>query len=390
MSRHESEDPRDRIEETARELRQHRPRPSEALVSRIERLAERRSTRTERTRIPWFSRRRMVFALGTALVLAVVGGVAFGELGQSSKSPLVKAKPALTNSHAAVGIQPVTTSGESKRVERLPATGTIQNSAKARKSTEQDLPAMYSPLGGTPSTSSTSSAAPLTGSERLAEQRATLIVKVGRGQLSSATKNVERITRSLGGYLVSARYSVPKRGTATSRLKLKVPAAKAPEALTRISALGDILSQRVSFKDLQNTVNNESDQIKSLTKRINELVAALEDPTLAASARAKLQVELTNDRIERNALRARRKANIRTGQMATISLTLRTSDLPEPPDRPSRIHKAIDRAWNGLSSEISWAAIGLIVAAPFLALALIGVPAMRIRRRHEEQRLLEK
>ena len=45
MSRPENENPKDRIEKTARELRKHRPRPSEALVSRVERLAERSAER---------------------------------------------------------------------------------------------------------------------------------------------------------------------------------------------------------------------------------------------------------------------------------------------------------------------------------------------------------
>jgi hypothetical protein len=67
-----------------------------------------------------------------------------------------------------------------------------------------------------------------------------------------------------------------------------------------------------------------------------------------------------------------------------------TGDLETAPANPSRIHKAIDRAWDGLSSEISWAAIVLIVASPFLLLAALLAVLVRTHRRREERRLLEK
>ncbi len=60
------------------------------------------------------------------------------------------------------------------------------------------------------------------------------------------------------------------------------------------------------------------------------------------------------------------------------------------PSHPSRIHKAINRAWNGLSSEISWVAMALIVASPFLLLAVLLAVLVRARKRREERRLLEK
>ena len=76
MSRPENENPKDRIEKTARELRKHRPRPSEALVSRVERLAERSAERrrSRPTRIQ-FGRRKLVYALAAALAVATVGAI---------------------------------------------------------------------------------------------------------------------------------------------------------------------------------------------------------------------------------------------------------------------------------------------------------------------------
>ena len=80
---------------------------------------------------------------------------------------------------------------------------------------------------------------------------------------------------------------------------------------------------------------------------------------------------------------------IRRGRLATITVTFTTGDLPKIAAKPSRIHKALNRAWDGLSSEISWAAIALIVASPFLLLAALLALLVRSRRRREERRLLE-
>jgi hypothetical protein len=402
MSRHESENPRDRLEEAARELREHRPRPSEELVNRIERLAERRSPRRRPAR-PRLTRRRMVLALAAALALAIMGAVLIGELGQpSSKTAALKpAKPM----HGPVHVNPKMVNakvGASTTERRFSLDANAEKAARpARPSTASGGAANKEYTQGVSAkpankaslqalTPAASSAAPMTVGNRLAELRAVLPLKVGRNKLSSATKKAEEIARSLGGYFATGRYSVPSHGVATSRLKLKVPAQKAQDALARISALGEILSQKVSFEDLQTAVNNEGDQIKTLTQRIDQLVTALEDPSLTPAARSQLQVELANARAQRYSLRAQRNEKVRRGRMATITLTLTTGNLPKPAAKPSRLHKAIIKAWNGLCSELSWGAIGVIVASPFLALALIGVPATRFRRRREERRLLEK
>jgi hypothetical protein len=375
MSRHESEDQRDRFDEVARELEEHRPRPSEALVNRIERLAEHGSVRRARSARVRVTKRRMVLALAATLALAIVGGVVIGNLGGS---PLKKPAPHV---FAALNRTPTTQSND--------AVGASESGVEP-KEYAQELPPNTTASKSQAARVHGTLSAPMTTGNRLAQLRAVLTIKVERSELSAATKKAEKIARSLGGYFATGRYNVPAHGTATSELKLKIPAAKAQDALVRVSALGEILSQKVSLNDLQGAVEKETDQIATLNRRIDELVKALKDPSLTPSARSQLQVELANARAERNSLRAQRSAHVRRGRMATITLTLTTGDLPKPAAKPSRIYKAIVRAWNGLSSEISWAATGIIVASPFLVLALIAVPAVRIRRRREERRLLEK
>ncbi len=106
MSRPENENPKDRLEETARELRKHRPRPSEALVARIERLAERGAARRPHRARPRFTRRRLVLALAAALAIAVAGAIVHGELQSSNTVASQRAARLLVTHGTAFGAAP--------------------------------------------------------------------------------------------------------------------------------------------------------------------------------------------------------------------------------------------------------------------------------------------
>jgi hypothetical protein len=231
----------------------------------------------------------------------------------------------------------------------------------------------------------------VTTGNRLAELHATLLLKVANSDLlSRRTAEAMKIARSLSGYVVSTRVNAPSRGVATSYLVLKVPAKRSQEALIRISELGKILSQQVSLVDVKGTVTSEGNAIQALKREIASLEQTLSNQSLTAQARSQLEIQLANDRARLNSLRVQRTTDILRGRLATITLTLTTGDLPKTPTHPSRVHKAIDRAWNGLSAEISWAATGIIVASPFLLVGVVLLALLRLRRRREERRLLEK
>ncbi len=395
MSRPENENPKERHEKTARELRKHRPRPSEALISQVERLGERSSERRSRPTRIQFSRRKLVFALAAALSIAVAGGIVAGELSQPSKMDNATAlRQGLLATVTQEKLQPVrkaaaTGANVDQFIEAVPQRKAVQSPA----SKDLAVTAESKTWGGWPSTteSGAGSVASITTGNRLAELRAVLTLKVtNNDQLSRKTARAMKIARSLSGYVVSTRTNVPSRGVATSYLVLKVPAARSQEALIRISELGKILIQQVSLEDVKATVTAQSKTIQELRREIASLEQTLSQQTLTSQARSQLQVKLARDRARLSALKNQRTKDILRGRLATITLTLTTGNLPELPAEPSRIHKAIDRAWNGLSSEISWAATGLIVASPFILLAALLALAIRARRRSEERRLLEK
>jgi Domain of unknown function (DUF4349) len=400
MSRPENENPKDRLEETARELRKHRPHPSEALISRIERLAERGVARRSHSTRVQLSRRRLVFALAAALAIATVGAIVHGELQQSSKTAASGVSKTPYTPRIVTSNQNASRARKNLQLQELSPSSTQttggvavgqyaeQHLAGSARSSSAKATPTSSDATATGTTSQTLASIPLT--KRLADLRAVLTLKVeDRAQLSRATATAMKIASKFGGYIVTAHYDAPSRGVAVSKLKFKVPATHAQDALTAISALGEILSQKVSLEDVQRAVTVETDRIKVLEKRITDLEASLSYSSLTSAARTQLQVQLANARANLHSLQAQRTANVRRGRLATITLTLTTGDLPKLAAKPSRIHKAIDRAWNGLSSEISWAAIGLIVASPFLLLAAVLAVLVRSRRRREEHRLLE-
>jgi hypothetical protein len=395
MSRPENENPKERLEKTARELRKHRPRPSEALVSRIERLAERGAARRSRPTRPRLTRRRLVFALAAALTVATVGAIVHGET-QSSKPVAVGTGATYKNGYGEV---PNGSNTQRKALEKtssyhLPVQQTASGAHTSTSSASgAPTPATYRQgvVSATKSQPSTSSSfANITSGGRLADLRATLLLKVeNRDQLSQQTAEAMKIAYSFSGYVVTARVKAPSRGVATSYLELKVPAARSQEALIKISSLGKILSQDISLKDLKTIVTSQSTQILGLRHEIASLRKSLTDPSLSTQARSQLQAKLDRAKAKLGPLRVTHQQTIRRGRLATITVTFTTGDLPKIAAKPSRIHKAIDRAWNGLSSEISWTAIGLIVASPFLLLAALLALLVRSRRRREERRLLE-
>jgi hypothetical protein len=397
MSRPENENPKDRIEKTARELRKHRPRPSEALVSRVERLAERSAERrrSRPTRIQ-FGRRKLVYALAAALAVATVGAIVHSEFQKSSKPSPVARYQAIYGALSAQGDAGATTK-QAKVLEKTPSHALVQ----AAKDLTLNNSASGAPTPATRYRQGLASAAKsqpeasdsfanITNGGRLADLRATLLLKVeNRDQLSQQTAQAMKIARSFSGYVVTARVKAPSRGVATSYLELKVPAERSQEALIKISSLGKILSQDVSLNDLKVAVTSQSKQILGLRREIASLRKSLTDPTLSTQARSQLQAKLDRAKGMLGALRVTHQQTIRRGRLATITVTFTTGDLPKIAAKPSRIHKALNRAWDGLSSEISWAAIALIVASPFLLLAALLALLVRSRRRREERRLLE-
>src|SRR5919201_3665265 len=157
---------------------------------------------------------------------------------------------------------------------------------------------------------------------RLTEVHASLRLRVRNVDgLSKATAQAMRITRNLGGFVQSVDYGTPSGGNGDAYLTVRIPVGNVQRAVARFAALGSILSQHLSIRDLQNQSNAEVLRILQLRQ-------------LAAQLRAKLQGSLTPE--ERVAVQARLDAvpgqlraktgqhagTVRQGRLSTFELEL--------------------------------------------------------------------
>jgi hypothetical protein len=232
--------------------------------------------------------------------------------------------------------------------------------------------------------------APTTSSGRLAHTDASLEVRVPDiDHLSAATTAATRIATSLGGYAQSVDYQTPRGGTGTASIELRVPAQNVQRALTRIAALGTLVSQNVSVNDLQHALQVESAQVAQLRRRVAALRTAVADPALPDAQRVLLQIKLAESKRALSQRLHARKGTISAGTTARISLVLGTERsviTPAPPrGRTSRmLHSAV--GFLGLEAMI--ALYALIVISPLAVLGTLAWGLARARRRRDEQRLL--
>jgi Domain of unknown function (DUF4349) len=223
--------------------------------------------------------------------------------------------------------------------------------------------------------------------DRATRTSATLTVEVDDSDgVSGSAQQALDLTRRLGGHVVSA--SVVTGEGANAVLTLRVPSARVQEAITQLSALGDIVSQQVSIEDLQATLDQLERRERSVRSQIAVLVARLESDSLDAETRARLQARLQNLRTELRSLRSGQSATRAEARMATIQLTVVTPESTGTIAPASRLDRTLDEALNVLVWEGVIALAILIVAAP-LALLAGGVwLSRRLYRRREEERLL--
>ena len=90
----------------------------------------------------------------------------------------------------------------------------------------------------------------------------------GVDELSSATQQAMRITRSVGGTVSSVSYDAPSQGVGSAQLTLRVPVARVQQAIVQLSGLGTILSQRYGIEDLQPAADDLAQQIADTQARI--------------------------------------------------------------------------------------------------------------------------
>lgn len=226
---------------------------------------------------------------------------------------------------------------------------------------------------------------------RLQHTEASLQVQVPDvKRLGAVTSGATQIATSLGGYAQSVVYRTPASGGGTSFLELRVPAQNVRVALTKLAALGTLVSQRLSVIDLQHDFELESAQIAQHRRTIAALQTALRNPALPDAQRVLLQIRLAE---EKRALAQRLHARgdtVSAGTTARISLVLSTekSIVPVVHHR-GRLGRMLHGAVGFLGLEGTIVLYALVVLSPLAVIALLLWTMREARRRRDERLVME-
>jgi len=297
------------------------------------------------------TQRRFLVALPMTLVVGLLAAGVIAKLPQESSS----------DTAVAVGAATTATAEASRGRESLPAqSAPFQNSDSV-------------------------AIAPTPG--RLQRVDAELRLRVeGLDELSNATKRAMRVAQSLGGYVASVQYDAPARGVGGANLVLRVPSARFQTAIAQLSALGTILGQRIGIEDLQTSANDLTDQIVDTQRLIAQLRRQLASTSLVDEERAVLQARLAEARRRLADLQTALRGTRAEGALATVQVSLTTEAITPAAEKEGRL----DRLGEILAWEGTALLYALVLVGPFVLLGILVWLALRLRRRSEETRLLER
>jgi hypothetical protein len=342
------------------ELQAAKPAADGTLRDRVREIAAAEPVRRSSpfARIPRFSARRfaLVALPATAVVLVAVAGVA-GLLDSRTQPGGVEAVRNDLPSQSAT------------------APGTITTPAY------ETAPSLKA---GT-SASDAATPGPTTGRAQRYSAQLTLSVK-NIDALSDSTQQSLRITRDLGGYLVTASYATTDSGV--SSLTLKVPTANVQQAIVRLSDLGKIVGQQIQIDDLQGQVDELTKRENALRLQVARLSARLASTEISAETRATLEARRDAARSELAKVRVASAQVAAEARYATIQLTLQTSESSTVVPVPSRFDNAVDRAVEILAVEAMVVLYALVIVGPLALFTLLAWLGRRELRRRQDEQLL--
>ena len=239
--------------------------------------------------------------------------------------------------------------------------------------------------GGEDRSGGTGGTRPSPGAPPLQDYNASMRLRVqDAAALDHATKRAMRDTRALGGFVASIDFGTrpEEQGMQASSSACLWP--KVQEAVARYTELGTIVSQQVKINDLQPQADRLAQSATELQRRIAELVAKSRRSGLTVDER----IQLENARRDLQSITGRRSRLVREASYATVTLELTTAKAAEKQEDPGAFRTFWDDASKILGTELIWLLYALVVAGPFVLLAILAFFAERSRRRRSADSLL--
>jgi hypothetical protein len=268
--------------------------------------------------------------------------------------------------------------GKSQRPLSLEATSTTKSATAPQPLDSAQHGALASPVGPVPAPPG-----------RYQDYQASLSVRVKDVEtLQDRTAEATRLARSYGGYVVSV-YQSSAGATGQSDIIMRVPVAQVQEAYFRLSKLGTVTNQQLSIASLDEVVRSQRNRIVRLKVQIARVTAALQNASLPADVRLRLELQRDAAKAELARVAGANKTTLRRASYARIALSLSA-----PPagaakkDGTGRIERAARNAGSFLAGGGAVVLFLLIVLSPLIVLVVGGLWGSRAYRRREERRLL--
>jgi hypothetical protein len=318
-------------------LRAHAPVAPESLRKRVLALEPERVRRSP-------AQRFTLVAVGAAAIAAVGVALVHGFV-SSGKQPVAQPTPTVA-------------AGE----------GTVSGGYN-RGSAPTQRALAPSPVPKTFDQAASAKAQVVTGSSgRLQHTDASLELQVANDEdLANATTRATHVATSLGGYAQSVHYA----SHGTSIVDLRIPAENVQSAISRLSALGTLVSQKISITDLQQRLKTQSGEIAQLRRRIAALQTALKDPSLPDAQRVLLQIKLAESKRALSQRLHARQGTVTAGTMAHVALQIGTKKSIVAPPHQGRIGRMLHSAVGFLALEGIVILFALIVASPVALIAFL-------------------
>lgn len=206
--------------------------------------------------------------------------------------------------------------------------------------------------------------------------------------LSDASAEAIRVTRELGGFVVSSNVATDGP-SGNADLVLRVPERRVQDAIAQLSELGTITGQQVSVQDRQADLDRLAKRIDTLRIQRAELDAQLAQPGLSEPER--LRLELRRQRVQGllNQL-TRQRSNVSAEvAFAEFRVSIATKRAAAAPGG-GRFDDAIGSALGVLAVAAAAALFLGIVLLPLAAIAAALLLGRRAIRRRDDERLLDR
>jgi Domain of unknown function (DUF4349) len=206
--------------------------------------------------------------------------------------------------------------------------------------------------------------------------------------VSSASQDVVRITRELGGVVTSS--TVDTRGIqGRAQLTLRIPVGRIQDAVFRLTQLGTVTAQKVNTEDLQSPLDLLGRRIAHVRSQIRIELARLASGTLDPVEELQARVHLENLRRNLGEAKQHREAILRQTTMADLTLRLATPPAGTPDKSESGISGAAHKAADFLRGVGSVSVFLALVLSPLILLVVVAWLVLRARNRRVAARLLD-